>query len=163
PRGFMKVALVNPAWKFKGSTYFGCTAPHLPLELGYCRSLLQRAGHETMLVDAQLLSLSNVEAAAEVAGFAPEMTVVTTAPSYLFWRCAPPELSVPREFFDLLCASGGTRVVIGPHSSVTPKTTLRKLKADIAVRGECEETVLSLAENPAELVPGVAIRKDDEI
>lgn len=159
----MKVALVNPAWKFKGSTYFGCTAPHLPLELGYCRSLLQRAGHETMLVDAQLLSLSNVEAAAEVAGFAPEMTVVTTAPSYLFWRCAPPELSVPREFFDLLCTSGGTRVVIGPHSSVTPKTTLRKLKADIAVRGECEETVLSLAENPAELVPGVAIRKGDEI
>ena len=24
------------------------------------------------------------------------MTVVTTAPSYLFWRCAPPELRVPR-------------------------------------------------------------------
>ncbi len=31
------------------------------------------------------------------------MTVVTTAPSYLFWRCAPPELRVPRE---LSCGAG---------------------------------------------------------
>jgi hypothetical protein len=28
------------------------------------------------------------------------MTVVTTAPSYLFWRCAPPELRVPQETFE---------------------------------------------------------------
>ena len=25
------------------------------------------------------------------------MSVVTTAPTYLFWRCAPPELRVPQE------------------------------------------------------------------
>ena len=30
----MKVALVNPNWRFDGSIYFGCREPHLPLELG---------------------------------------------------------------------------------------------------------------------------------
>ena len=27
----MRVALVNPAWSFEGSIYFGCREPHLPL------------------------------------------------------------------------------------------------------------------------------------
>src|SRR5215468_5216385 len=31
--GWMKFALVNPNWDFKGSTYFGCKEPHVPLEL----------------------------------------------------------------------------------------------------------------------------------
>ena len=30
----MRLALVNPRWSFDGSIYFGCRAPHLPLELG---------------------------------------------------------------------------------------------------------------------------------
>ena len=28
----MKVALINPPWRFENSIYFGCRAPHLPLE-----------------------------------------------------------------------------------------------------------------------------------
>jgi anaerobic magnesium-protoporphyrin IX monomethyl ester cyclase len=159
----MKVALVNPAWRYEGSTYFGCTAPHLPLELAYSAALLERNGHTAILMDAPLLSLSNREVAEAVSAFAPDMTVVTTAPSYLFWRCAPPELSVPREFLDLLGTRGGKRVAVGPHASVTPKTTLLKLNADIAVRGECEETIASLAANAPETLTGVAIRKGDEI
>ncbi len=31
----MRVALVNPPWRFDHSIYFGCRAPHLVLELGY--------------------------------------------------------------------------------------------------------------------------------
>ena len=30
--------------RFDGSIYFGCREPHLPLELGWCRALLERAG-----------------------------------------------------------------------------------------------------------------------
>ena len=29
----MKVALINPDWRYGGSIYFGCRSPHLPLEL----------------------------------------------------------------------------------------------------------------------------------
>jgi anaerobic magnesium-protoporphyrin IX monomethyl ester cyclase len=42
----MKYALVNPPWSFEGSIYFGCREPHLPLEYGYSKALLERAGHE---------------------------------------------------------------------------------------------------------------------
>ena len=73
------------------------------------------------------------------------MTVVTTAPTYLFWRCAPPELRVPRHFLQTLGRRGGRTVAVGPHGSVTPATTLRKLDVDAVVRGECEDIIAALA------------------
>jgi len=47
----MKFCLINPPWTFDGSIYFGCRQPHLPLEYGYTRSLLQAAGHEALVID----------------------------------------------------------------------------------------------------------------
>lgn len=142
----MRVALVNPDWDFAGSIYFGCTAPHLPLELGYARALLERAGHDCLMLDGALDGLDHAGLAAHVAAFAPDMTVVTTAPTYLFWRCPPPELRVPRAFLLALDGRGGRSVAVGPHGSATPETTLRKLGCDMVVRGECEEILLALAE-----------------
>jgi hypothetical protein len=142
----MKIALVNPFWTYEGSIYFGCRQPHLPLELGYSKALLEKAGHEVLMLDGQLQGLYNEALAERVAAFAPEMTVVTTAPTYLFWRCAPPELRVPAEFLTLLGKRGGRTVAVGPHGSATPAPTLRKLGVDIVVRGECEEIVVALAE-----------------
>ena len=147
----MKVALVNPPWTFEGSIYFGCREPHLPLELGYARAALERDEHEVLLLDGHLMGQSDVELAAEVRAFAPAMTVVTTAPSYLFWRCAPPELRVPRATLDALGPCGMT-VAVGPHGSSTPAATLRKLGVDVVVMGECEEVVAGLANGG---VPGV--------
>ncbi len=157
----MRVALVNPAWSFDHSIYFGCREAHLPLELGYAKVLLGRAGHETLMLDGLLMGLSNAELAERVAGFAPEMTVVTTAPTYLFWRCAQPELRVPRDFLLALGARGGRTVAVGPHGSTTPGTTLGKLGLDVVVRGECEEIVARLADRPElESVPALAFRRD---
>src|SRR3982750_416069 len=93
----MKFALINPRWTFDGSIYFGCREPHLPLEFGYAKALLAAAGHEAEIFDAQLASRSREQLRADVAVYAPDVAVVTTAPSYLFWRCAPPELRVPLE------------------------------------------------------------------
>lgn len=141
----MRVALVNPPWSFDGSIYFGCREPHLPLELGYARALLERAGHACLLVDGHISGLPMHEVARQVADFVPDMTVFTTAPSYLFWRCAQPELRVPRDLLAALGSRGGVTVAVGPHGSATPRATLQKLGADVAVRGECEDTVLRLA------------------
>jgi anaerobic magnesium-protoporphyrin IX monomethyl ester cyclase len=141
----MKVALVNPPWDYRNSIYFGSREPHLPLELGYCRTLLQQAGHEVLMLDGHLCNTGVTALADQVAAFGPAMTVVTTAPTYLFWRCAPPELRVPREFLAALGSRGGRTVAVGPHGSSTPRTALRKLAADIVVMGECEEVVAALA------------------
>lgn len=150
----MKVALVNPSWTFGGSIYFGCHEPHLPLELGYCASQLQARGHEVLLLDGHLTDTPAERLAEEVGRFAPSMTVVTTAPSYLFWRCAPPELRVPAELIRQLDGRGGRVVAVGPHGSTTPRPALTKLGADIVVRGECEDVVVALAE--AEVFRNVA-------
>lgn len=144
----MRVALVNPAWSYEGSIYFGCRAPHLPLELGYARALLEAEGHATLMLDGQIQKLSNEALAERAAAFAPDFTVVATAPSYLFWRCAPPELRVPGAFLARLAGRGGRTVAVGPHASATPAATLGKLGVDLAVRGECEEVVARLARDP---------------
>src|SRR3954463_15050260 len=154
----MRFSLINPLWSFSGSIYFGCREPHLPLEYGYARTLLERAGHDAMVVDAQLHGLDDERVAAQVAAFEPDRVVITTAPSYLFWRCAPPELRVPqrtlravRAALESRTSDGGPRtsdvvtIVVGPHASTTPGATLRKLGADAVVLGECEEILPRLA------------------
>jgi anaerobic magnesium-protoporphyrin IX monomethyl ester cyclase len=160
----MKIALVNPAWRFENSIYFGCRAPHLPVELGAAKVLLERDGHDARMFDGLLDGLDAAGLAAAVRDFAPDMTVVTTAPTYLFWRCAPPELRAPREFLDALGRNGGLTVAIGPHGSVTPGAALRKLGVDIVVRGESEEvlTRIALTQDRAS-VPSIAFLKGDEI
>lgn len=141
----MRFALVNPNWNFEGSIYFGCSEPHLPLEYGYTSELLRRAGHDALLVDAQMEGLGPGEVSSRVADFHPDYIVVTTAPSYLFWRCAPPELRVPGEALASLREIGARIVVVGPHASTTPGTTIRKLNADVVVLGECEDVIPQLA------------------
>ena len=141
----MKVALVNPNWTFDGSIYFGCREPHLPLEYGYAKALLERQGHDAVIVDGQLRDLSREAIRTEVADARPDAIVITTAPSYLFWRCAPPELRVPQEILADLDDLPGMRIAIGPHASTTPGATLRKLACDVVVMGESEEVLPRLA------------------
>jgi anaerobic magnesium-protoporphyrin IX monomethyl ester cyclase len=156
----MRVALVNPPWRFEGSIYFGCREPHLPFELGYADALLRQAGHETLLLDCHLCDRSTEAACKDIETFGAEMTVVTTAPTYLFWRCAPPELRVPAQFLQTLGRRGGRTVAVGPHGSVTPKVTLRKLGVDAVVRGECEHVVAALANaRDWTRVPSLALRE----
>ena len=156
----MKVALLNPPWTFEHSIYFGCRAPHLPIELGASQVLLERAGHSVLLRDGLLDELDIAAMAHECAGFDADMIVVTTAPTYLFWRCAQPELRIPRLLLDALriACPRAVLVVVGPHGSATPEAALRKLGADVVVRGECEEVVTALfdywMDQPEELPQG---------
>lgn len=163
----MRVALVNPPWSFEGSVYFGCRDPHLPLEYGYTRALLERDGHEVKIFDAQLRDFALCTLRDEVEAFGPEMTVVTTAPSYLFWRCAPPELRVPSETIEALREIAGILVVVGPHASTTPGATLKKLRPEVVVLGECEEIVARLANAKSRAdwndIPSIAWRAEDDI
>jgi len=139
------VALINPNWDFDGSIYFGCRSPHLPLELGISRSHLERSGHPSLLLDAHMFDLSLRDIEAELRTFQPDMIVVTTAPTYLFWRCAPPELRVPQQLTLALREFAPILVAVGPHGSTTPRAALKKLAVDIVVMGECEQALLRLA------------------
>jgi anaerobic magnesium-protoporphyrin IX monomethyl ester cyclase len=159
----VKIALINPNWNFDGSIYFGCRAPHLPLELGVAQRLLEDAGHAVRLIDGHLFGLGLADIAAEMRAFRPDMTVLTTAPTYLFWRCAQPELRVPQEVVRTVREFSPLVVAVGPHGSTTPRAALKKLGVDIVVMGECEETLTRLAAGERDGVPGICYRADGGI
>jgi B12-binding domain/radical SAM domain protein of rhizo-twelve system len=140
-----RVALINPNWNFEGSIYFGCRSPHLPLELGISQHHLQQAGHVCLLLDAHMFDLSLRDIEMELAAFRPDMIVVTTAPTYLFWRCAPPELRIPQQLTLALRSSAPLLAAVGPHGSTTPRAALKKLAVDFVLMGECEHSLLRLA------------------
>lgn len=149
----MKFALINPNWSFEGSTYFGCHEPHYPLELLFARDKVEGGGHTALLIDAQLENLSAGDVNRQLARFEPDFIVITTAPSYLFWRCPPPELRIPRQWFAALDGDA-VKVAIGPHGSATPAATLRKLNCDVVLRGEPDDTIVELASEPWQEIDG---------
>ena len=77
----MKFALVNPAWTYEGSTYFGCQDPHYPLELLFAEQQVRAAGHEPLLIDAHLDGLDTREVRARLDRFRPDFLVIPSAPS----------------------------------------------------------------------------------
>jgi anaerobic magnesium-protoporphyrin IX monomethyl ester cyclase len=153
----VKFALVNPAWNFDGSTYFGCREPHYPLELLFAAAQIEAAGHEALLIDAHLESLTLNEVRPRVSAYDPDFLVIPTAPSYLFWRCPPPELRIPQQWFAGL-RGGAVQVAIGPHPSATPCAALRKLRCDIVLRGEPDQTLPQLTSRPWNEVDGCCWR-----
>jgi B12-binding domain/radical SAM domain protein of rhizo-twelve system len=155
----MRYALVNPVWTFHGSTYFGCPEPHLPLELLSAQELLRAAGHDVLLIDAFMEDLTPAQVRERLRGFDEDFLVIPTAPSYLFWRCPQPELRVPRQWIAALDRTS-TKVIIGPHGSVTPYATLLKTGADIVLRGEPDQTLPQLSELPYEMIAGCCWRDD---
>lgn len=157
----MRYALVNPRWTFEGSTYFGCPEPHAPLELLSAREMLRAAGHDVLLIDANMEPTSTGNIQERLDAFNEDFLVVPTAPSYLFWRCPQPELRVPRMLIRDLTGRAKV-VVIGPHGSVTPRATLHKTGADIVLRGEPDQTLPQLATTPWEMIAGCCWRDEEQ-
>src|SRR5438270_2676047 len=158
----MKFALVNPKWSFEGSTYFGCSEPHFPLELLSAREMLCKEGNTVLLIDAFMEDLSPQQVAKRLEEFREDFLVIPTAPSYLFWRCPQPELRVPKHWIAALGRSSKV-VLIGPHGSVTPQTTLSKTHADIVLRGEPDQTLPQLASISWEMIPGCCWYDENQI
>jgi B12-binding domain/radical SAM domain protein of rhizo-twelve system len=159
----MKFALVQPHWDFAGSTYFGCPDTHLPLELFFARQQLLATGHEVLLLDAHLEALTQDEAARRLAAYTPDVIVLTTAPTYLFWRCPQPELRLPALWMRRLrrAAPRAATVAIGPHGSATPAAVLAKLDCDLVIQGEPDQILPRLASEAWETLPGCARRGPD--
>lgn len=157
-----RVALINPNWHYDGSIYFGCREPHLPLELRLSQRRLEAAGSRTLLLDAHMFDLSVADIVEEVRAFRADAVVITTAPTYLFWRCAPPELREPQQLTLALRDVVPRLIAVGPHGSSTPRAALRKLGADVVVMGECEAMLPRIIAGEHDL-PGTCFREGGEI
>jgi B12-binding domain/radical SAM domain protein of rhizo-twelve system len=153
--------LVNPNWDFAGSTYFGCRDPHTPLELLFGAEKIRARGNHALVIDAQTDDLTLAQTCEQVAHFDADFLVIPSAPSYLFWRCPPPEIRIPREWFAGMGALRATKVLIGPHGSATPRAAMHKTGADLVIKGESEDALAALASEPWELIDGVCFRGRD--
>ena len=140
----MRIALVNPPWSFDGSIYFGCREPHLPLEYGYAKALLERGrtrGAHLRRACSRRSTSPELRRRRSPA-FRPDMTRRHDGAelSVLALRAAGTAGAATRRSA-ALAASRGTTVAVGPHGSTTPRATLRKLGVDAVVIGECEEVL----------------------
>jgi len=132
----------------------------MPLELMFAFDHIGAAGHEPLLIDAHINNLTLEQAKRQVDAFQPDFLVMTTAPTYLFWRCPPPELRVPIEWIRVLSPEA-VQVVIGPHGSATPAAVMRKTGCGVLLRGEPDQTVAQLASGPWREIPGCCFRGDE--
>ena len=128
--GVMRFALINPPWTLRRQHLLrlprAAPAAGVRLLQGAARSA---RATRSMLVDAQLEGLDTRRGRASASPRSqPDFTVVTTAPSYLFWRCAPPELRVPQETVRRRSRRRRNVVVVGPHASTTPRATLAQTR-----------------------------------
>ena len=121
----MKICLINPPFtdRFcRGARWQASskgTALWMPIWLIYATGVLDKAGHETRLIDSPAKKQSREELLAEVKGFDPKMIVVYTATG---------SIVSDLEITDLLkraCPQAVT-VVTGPHVSVLPEDSLRR-------------------------------------
>jgi radical SAM superfamily enzyme YgiQ (UPF0313 family) len=144
----MKVALINPNWNLHDINHTTTSVrppKSIPLELIYIASSLSQ---ESQIFDAYANNQSIDELIEEVENFKPDITVIETAPTYLFWRCPPLDLSVPSKTLKTIKQSINSKnIIIGPHGTIDPEWTREQTQGDIIVRGESDFSITSLIDS----------------
>jgi len=129
----MKTCLINPNWRWLKDKFRGSISPTQPLDLAYCAASI-REQCETSILDMNVLNLGLDDI--------PEADtyILTTAPGYVFWRCAPLSEDVPLRIIRFLrkMSADCRIIVIGPHATLFPGHFLGNDLGDVVVRGEPE-------------------------
>src|SRR3546814_11081035 len=84
-----------------------------------------------------------------------ERQVDSSAPNFCDWRWAQPGLRGPEEMLEAIDDIGGILGGVGPDGWATPRAVLQKRGADFVVMGECEETLVRLADGERAALPGI--------
>lgn len=139
----MHIALVKPCWQYPiaGADHtYNRRWP--PLELLNTAAILEAAGHQVRIVDAQAQRLSPERVASGVE--AAEMVLVTSS-ALDRWQCPTLELGPLKAVIDKLTGRVGRVFLTGFHGTVRPQEMLEMTGVDAVVRGEPELTVAELA------------------
>lgn len=140
----MKILLINANWALDEHKYtMSMLNPYkiTPIELCYIAGGIDPK-NEVEIYDAYALEHSWEDTKQKIVQFNPDVCVVTTAPTYLFWRSCPLSLSVPKQLVSIIKETSKAKtIVIGPHGSVTPNFIMKELGVDFVIRGECDLVV----------------------
>jgi radical SAM superfamily enzyme YgiQ (UPF0313 family) len=136
----VKVVLVNPPETLAGAengvgfgarTFVKQVRVLPPLGLAYLASVLRKASHEVMLIDANALRIGPDEIIRKIRAFAPDVVGVTCV-TPLF----PMAVHISRQVKRLDPAP--VIVVGGPQVTIMPELTIENTAFDYAVEGEAE-------------------------
>ncbi|MBU4446390.1 cobalamin-dependent protein, partial [bacterium] len=128
-----------------------------PPGIAYLGAVAHQAGHEVLLIDGGLRTISQITR--DVSEASPDLVGVTcwTIDRYLVWKlCAALKQAVPKAFM----------VIGGPHATMYPEHIFKKTHASAVVVGEGEETFAEFLEALAEGkrlkdVAGMVLRNED--
>ena len=153
-----KVALVNPPLPVD----IGHHPQFPPLGLAYMAAVLEKNGFEVKIVDCPVNHYDHANLKAELDAFQPAL--IGTGAMTPTIESALKGAQVAKE-----ACPEATVVMGGPHATFSDKEVLTQEKAvDLIVRGEGEETLLELAQQPKTGkklgdIKGISFRKDGEV
>lgn len=143
----MKILLINANWALNKYRYtMSVLNPYkiTPLELCYIAGGID-SKNVVEIYDAFALEDSWIKIEQKIKTYIPDVCVVTTAPTYLFWRCCPLELSIPKKLISIIKKISASKVIlIGPHGSITPQYVLGETNTDILIKGEGDLVVANI-------------------
>ena len=134
-----KVILINPNWRSCGVSdsvrYFPWNHPVAPLELLYIKGCLEKKGISVRILDLWMMD-SDIKWHHEA--FKDCLyVVITTAPTYLFWRDGATEVrEIPHIIREIKAINSRIKsILIGPQGSSVP-WMVKKDGVDFVIRGE---------------------------
>ena len=155
----MQIALIKPCWQYPiaGADHtYNRRWP--PLELLNCAAILEAAGHDVRLLDAQAEGLPPEQIAARMGRV--DLALVTSS-ALDRWQCPTLELWPLAAAMKQIRPGAGQLFLTGFHGTVHPEAMLDLTGADGVIRGEPEPTVGDLAAGrPWEQTPGLTFRRD---
>mgnify|MGYP000978097864 CR=1 FL=1 len=155
----MKVLLVNPYQvdlvQKKGRIY---TRVWTPLDLAYSAAVLERAGIEAAVLDANALRLGPHQVAQAAQGYDK---VFITSTSLDRWQCPHLDLQPFFHTVEALRREAPEVYVMGSHGTVKPAEMLAETQASAVLRGEPENTVFEICSSSSlQDVRGITFQKD---
>lgn len=161
-----RVLLVNPVYEYKNKKFriWRHTRVWQPLDLAIAGALLEKQGFSPKILDLNASPLSVEEIRTEAKKY---KHIFVTSGSLDRWQC--PHLDI-RSFLDVVGQfkegnPSAKLYILGPHITMRPKEMLEETKADAALIGEPEVTILELsrANKPVSEVQGVAYLENGNI
>lgn len=141
-------------------------APVVPLECLYISAGLDKKGIENEFIDLWAMNKGLKDIEKEIRNC--DAIIVSSAPSYVFWRDGTLETSFPKKGIEQIrkINSKAKIILIGPHATVKPSDFFEE-QIDFIIRGEPDlvtvELVCALFENKGfSQLKGVCFRQNNE-
>ena len=116
-----------------------------PLEWGY----LTNGKYKSIILDEYYHNRKIEETLELISSINPDTILISTTPSYLFWRCPPLNIDLIFEYINQIKLFNSSIIVItiGPHGTVDPKWIFCNSETDYVFRGEPDGNLNRFLEN----------------